>query len=103
MLPVPKTIPPVISGWGDSYFFNNQTIKGFYWHQYAGFLYTQTPTYQFNVWPNVPQSVAQSMASQPNFNADAYYAGFATEFQPCLLTEDCVPLITETGAFLVVS
>lgn len=103
MRPIPRKIPSIISGWGDSYFSQNLTIKGFYWDWYYQVLYTQTPTAQFNVWLNVPQSTAQQMASQPNFNPDAFYKGFCTQNLPCLLTEDCVPLTCEDGTFLLAS
>lgn len=95
----PQQIPKIDYGWGRTYP-DAENISGFYWNLNTNFLYTQTPDYQFNVFLNVPQSVAQSLSFTTT--PDTLYTSINTQFPQCLLTENCVPLITESGTYLVI-
>lgn len=97
----PQAIPEIDYGWGGS-FPESDTIKGFYWDLNTNFLYTQTPTLQFNIFLNVPQSVAQQLVFSTAHPTESLYAAICDTYQSCLLDENCVPFITEDGTYIVV-
>lgn len=97
---IPSQIPSINEGWGDS-FQGTSIIKSFFYNLAHGFLYTILPNQQFNVFVNVPKSTAKQFVSTKT--PDAYYLNNVDGFySPCLLTENCLPLTTEDGKYLVV-
>jgi hypothetical protein len=94
----PQQMPTVDFGWG-GYFPAAEIVRGFYWDYNADCLYTQTPEDQFNVFINVPRDVAQKFVY--TIKPDEFYAGVCNSYKACLLTEECVPLITDDGEYLI--
>jgi hypothetical protein len=95
---IPQSMPSDQDlGWSAG-FPRARTVNGFYWNANANVLYTGTPTQQFNVWLNVSQGIATAFLAD---NPDEFYRGFSESNTPCLLTEDCIPLICDNGVFLV--
>lgn len=100
MPPRPATMPGFSDGWGGS-FADTQVVDNFWYDSIQQLLYVGLVDGQFNVFVNVPASVGQAFSY--TLDTDGFYANNVyNAYSPCLLTEDCRPLVCENGTVLVV-
>lgn len=98
---IPKVIPNDNVSWSGGFPYAKY-LKGFSWFDNINVFYSWTPTNQFNVWLNTRRNVATSILYFPD--PDSYYVTYVSNLQsPCLLTEDCVPLVCDDGTYIIVS
>lgn len=109
-LPFGFTTPDTPLGWGGQ--FPASVLSGFLYDLPNQILYTIYPQQQYDVWLQVPISIAQQLtlagkqnSSQASFpNPDTIYStNIKKVFPQCLLTERGAPLLCENKDHLVIS
>lgn len=97
-------------GWSGQ-FYPPSLLSGFAYDIPNTILYTVYPQQQYDVWLNVPTSLAQQLtlagkqySSAPGYpNPDTIYTNnISGVFPRCILTENGSPLECENGKYLVV-
>ncbi len=99
MRTAPGQMPSISMGWGDS-FANTNLAKSFFYDLSTQLLYVMLPNIQFNVFINVPSSIARMF----NYTRDPdsfYVNNINNYYHPCLLTSNCGILITHNGKYLI--
>ena len=105
--------PYVPLGWGGQYYPSSPTVSGFLYDIPNQILYTIYPNQTYDIWLQVPTSIAQQMtlagaqnssqASFPNPNT-ILTQQIKGVFPECILTENGAPLFSETsGGYLVIT
>lgn len=100
----------ITAGWGGQ-FYPAFLLSGFSYDIPNTILYTFYPQEQYDVWLNVPTSLAQQLtiagkqySSAPGYpNPDIIYNNnIKGVFPRCILTENGSPLLCDNGDYLVV-
>lgn len=100
----------IASGWG-AQFYPQSMLSSVFYDIPSTILYTFYPQEQYDVWLDVPVSVAQQFnisgkqySSSPSYpNPDTIYnTNVVGKFPQCILTENGSPLLCENGVYLVI-
>lgn len=107
-------IPSLEQSFGTQYY-QTSIVSAFTYDISAGVLYTIYPTINYDVFLNVPLSIAQQFAvadrqlggsyRNPNipYPDDIYVNQIKGNYRQCLLAENGAPLLCENGDYLVVN
>lgn len=103
--------PAIISGWGGQ-FYPPSLLSSYLYDIPGQVLYTVYPQEQYDVWLQVPTSIAQQLSIAGKQYSSAYgypdpaiiyNTNIKGIFPQCLLAENGAPLLCENGNNLVIS
>lgn len=97
--PIPSKMPPFNKGFGDG-FPTSCIAMNYYYNLDNQNLYVGLQNQQLNIYPLVPYSIAKAFDHTRNPD-DFYVKSIAGFYNPCLMTEVCVPLLTEDHNYMV--